>query len=183
MGKAKCNIANANDSFSGDRRGFAATEFAMIFPIAVALFVGLVDVSEGVAISRKVTITARTITDLVSQNVNVSTASLNIMLNAASAIAAPYPAANMIITVSEVSTDASGSATVTWSQSLNGSPLTVGKSVTLPTGISRPNISLVWGQVWYSYSPLLYAPFMGSMTLSNQIYLSPRLSNSIPLTP
>jgi Flp pilus assembly protein TadG len=183
MRHSKQDLLVGSSGLSTDKRGFAATEFAMIFPVAIALFVGLVDISEGVAISRKVTITARTITDLISQNVNVSTASVNMMLNAAAAIAAPYPKANMVITVSEVSTDASGNATVTWSQSLNGTPLNVGKSLTLPVGIGRPNISLIWGQVSYNYSPFLYASFIGNTTLSSQIYLSPRLSNSILLTP
>lgn len=183
MARSKSNIAIGSGVFARDERAFAATEFAMIFPVAVVLFVGLVDVSDAVAISRKITITARTITDLVSQNVSVSTASVATMLNAASAIAAPYTPAKMIITVSEVSTDSSGNATVTWSQSLNGSPLAVGAPVALPAGIGRPNISLIWGQVWYTYSPFLYASFIGNKTLSSQIYLSPRLSNSIPLTP
>jgi Flp pilus assembly protein TadG len=183
MGSPKLNISIKNRGFFGEESAFAAVEFALVFPVALALFVGLVDISDGVAISRKVTITARTITDLVSQNVNVTTASVTTMLNAASAIAAPYSTANMVITVSEVTTDASGNATVTWSQSSKGSALTAGQSVSVPTGIGRPNTSLIWGQVRYNYTPLLYAPFIGNITLSSQIFLSPRLSNSIPLTP
>src|SRR5579872_7233169 len=50
-----------------DCRGLAATEFAFIVPIMLVMFFGTVEFSSGVAVDRKVTLIARTVSDLTSQ--------------------------------------------------------------------------------------------------------------------
>ena len=50
-----------------DEKGVAAVEAALIAPVAVALLGLLAIWAQGIAIQRKVTLTARTVTDLVSQ--------------------------------------------------------------------------------------------------------------------
>jgi len=47
-----------------DRSGIAATEFAVIVPVMLLMFFGLVEFSSGVAADRKVTLVARTLSDL-----------------------------------------------------------------------------------------------------------------------
>ena len=51
----------------GDCRGVASIEFAIIAPIMLLVFFGTVEFCSAVAIDRKVTLTARTLTDLTSQ--------------------------------------------------------------------------------------------------------------------
>ena len=51
----------------GDERGVSAVEFAMLLPLMLTLYLGAVEVSQGIGADRKVTLTARTIADLVSQ--------------------------------------------------------------------------------------------------------------------
>lgn len=166
----------------GDLRGIAATEFALLLPVALVLLFGELAVGEAVAISRKVTITTRAVTDLVTQNVSVSDAYVSTVLNASSAIAAPFPTSNMAIIVSEVSTNASGIATVVWSKALNGAPLAAGRPVTLPAAMVQANAFLIWGQVKYTYTPPVGYELTGSIPISDQIFMSPRLSSSIALT-
>lgn len=71
-----------------DRSGVAAIEFAMILPIMLVAFFGTVEVCAAVAIDRKVTLIARTLSDLTSQAAasvdstylqNVFTASISII--------------------------------------------------------------------------------------------------------
>ncbi len=50
------------------RSGIAATEFAVIVPIMLVMFFGTVEISSGVAVDRKVTLVARTLSDLTSQS-------------------------------------------------------------------------------------------------------------------
>ena len=57
-------------------------------------------------------------------------------LNAASAVMAPFPISNLKVTVSSVTIDATGKATVAWSDTLNGTARAVGSTVTLPTALN-----------------------------------------------
>ena len=50
-----------------DRRGLAAVEFALIVPLMLVLFFGTLEFSSGVAVDRKVTLVARTLSDLTTQ--------------------------------------------------------------------------------------------------------------------
>lgn len=162
-----------------DGRGVAATEFALMVPIMLVLFVGVAEVGQAIAVSRKVTITVRTVTDLVTQYAALSTTDMGNLLGASAQVIAPYPSANLAITVSEVATDASGNATITWSQSLNGTAYKVGQPVTLPTGMNQPNISLIWGQAQYKYTPVLGDNIIGTTNLADQIYMNSRLCQEI----
>src|SRR5579872_437097 len=143
-------------NFWVDSRAVSATEFAIVLPFMLLLWVGGIELGNGLAISVKVSETAHTVADLVSRNACVTSATLNTMLNASSATIAPYAAGNATITVSEVSTDASGNATVTWSKALNGNARSVNQPMTLPAALgtpSPPNISLILGEVTYQYTP------------------------------
>ncbi|MBA4038549.1 MAG: pilus assembly protein TadG, partial [Bradyrhizobium sp.] len=55
-----------------DKRGVAAVEFAVIVPVMLVLFFGVDEFSSVVAVDRKVTLMARTLSDLTSQNDRVS---------------------------------------------------------------------------------------------------------------
>ena len=95
--------------FRRDARGVAAIEAALIMPFAIAL-VGLLAIwAEGIAIQRKVTLTARTITDIVSQEAStVGPTELTKDLSASSAVFAPYPSKTLTMVVSEVLVTGSG---------------------------------------------------------------------------
>ena len=75
-----------------DRSGLAAVEFAMIFPMMVVMFFGVVELSAAIAVDRKATLVARTLSDLTSQMASVADADLISFGQAAKAIMTPYPA-------------------------------------------------------------------------------------------
>jgi Flp pilus assembly protein TadG len=173
--------------FCSDRRGVAAVEFAVVLPFMLALYVGGVELGDGMAIQVKVTDTAHTVADLVTQNKNISNAMMQTILNSSQQIIAPYSQLNVIVTISEVSIDASGAATVTWSESLNGTPRAVGQTMTLPSSLAgqasvagQPKISLIFGEVSYAYTPNLGYTITGTVNLTDSYWLFPR--NSICVT-
>jgi Flp pilus assembly protein TadG len=165
--------------FAQDKRGVSAVEFAMLLPLMLTLYLGGVEVSQGISIDRKVTLTARTVADLVAQVSSIDTAGINAALGAASAVMAPYPDSNAKVTVSVVDIDANGNAKIKWSSSKNGTPRAVGSSVTIPSALNTPSSSLVWGEASYTYQPSIGYVVTGNMTLTDQIFMRPRLSETV----
>ena len=167
----------------GDERGMSAVEFALLLPLMLTLYLGAVEVSQGIGADRKVTLTARTIGDLVSQVSSMGNADMTNALNASSAVMAPFPISNLKVTVSSVIIDANGKATVDWSDTLNGTARAKGSTVTLPTALNVANSSLIWSEVQYTYKPVVGYVVSGTLTLKDQIYMRPRLSDTVARTP
>ena len=163
----------------GDRRGVAAVEFSLILPIMLTIYLGGVEIGDGFAIDTRVTLVARSVTDLATQYVTIDNQDMSNILGASTTILAPYAAANIIVTVSEITTDSSGNGTVTWSDSLNGTARTVGTKITLPTSLKTANISIIFGEVSYNYTPALGYTITGTITMSDSFYMMPRLVNSV----
>src|SRR6266508_6873802 len=122
-----------------DQHGTSAVEFAMLLPLMITLYLGSVEVSQGIGIDRKVTLTARTVADLASQVTNITNSDMTNLLAASTAVMTPYPTSTLKITVSSVTIDAQGKATIAWSDTLNGTARGVGSSVTLPSALAVAN--------------------------------------------
>lgn len=184
--------SRVRDLFS-DVRAVAATEFAIVTPFMLVLYVGGVELGNGLAMNVKVSATAHSVADMVSQNTAITATQMDGILAAATAIMAPYPVRNgstslMTITVSEVSTDSSGNATVQWSKSTSstgartqGQQMTL-SSFTAPGGTSNANISLILSEVSYDYAPNLGFTIAGTVKLTDSYYLFPRCSTNSPAT-
>lgn len=179
--------------FCTDVSAVAATEFAIVAPFMLVLYIGGVELGNGLAMNVKVSATAHSVADMVSQNTSVSTTQMNGILAASTAIMAPYPVKNgstslMTITVSGVSTDSTGKATVQWSTSTNSSAArTVGQQLTLsaftaadPKKADNANISLILSEVSYDYTPNLGYTIAGTVKLTDSYYLFPRCSTNSP---
>src|SRR5215218_5615985 len=89
----------------GDTRGIAAVEFALVVPLMLVLFFGTVEFSSCVAVDRKVTLMARTLSDLTSQNVSVTSTQLTNIFNASTGILTPYSASPMNARIVELYVD------------------------------------------------------------------------------
>jgi Flp pilus assembly protein TadG len=165
--------------------GLAAVEFAIILPLMLLLYMGSFEIAEAVSLKRQVALTASTVANIVTQYATISkTTELPDILDASSAVLTPYPVSNAVVTVSLVTIDNNGNATVTWSQALNGGGRKVGQTVTLPTGLDVPNTSVVLGETTYAYAPLMDFAHIGALNLYSSVYMSPRSSSgTILLTP
>jgi Flp pilus assembly protein TadG len=165
-----------------DRRGVSAVEFALLLPMMMTLFLGSVETSQGIAANRKVSLTAHALADLTSQYTDVTNADMTNILAAGSAIIAPYTTANLQEVVSGIAINAQGVGSVVWSDTLSGTALSVGTTVTVPTALAVPNSYLVLSQVQYSYTPAYGYVLTGTITLHDQIFMRPRQSSSIART-
>src|SRR4249919_1190507 len=149
--------------FSHDPRGVSAVEFALLLPLMITLYLGAVEISQGVGIDRKVTLTSRTVGDLASQVSSISNSDMTNLLNAASAVVVPYDLSKLKVTVSEVTIDGNGAAKIVWSDTLNRTKRTVGSTVTLPTALAVANTSLIWSEASYDYKPTIGYVITGTL--------------------
>ncbi len=162
-----------------DQRGVTAVEFAVLLPFMLTLYLGGVEASQGVAMDRKVTMTVRAVADLAAQTTSISNTDMTNILNAASAVVAPYSATLLQVKVSSVTINAQGKATIVWSDAYNTSARPAGQSVTLPTALNVANTTVIWGEVSYAYTPTIGYVLTGTFNLSDQIYMRPRLSTCV----
>jgi Flp pilus assembly protein TadG len=164
-------------SFKRDREGASAVEFAILAPLLITLYFGCVEITDGIAADRKVTLTAGALANLTSQSQTITVDGMTNILNASAAVIKPYSVGNLAATITCLKIDADGNAKVKWSATLNGTARTAGASVTLPSeALAVPNSSLVWSEVNYNYTPVVGYTITGTLSLSDQMFMSPRVS-------
>lgn len=119
-------------------------EFAIVLPVLLLLFMSGYVVSDMIACYRKVTITTRALTDLVSTGVSPSrppnTTTVAADISSAELVLAPFAAANATLQISELRVCDATHAYVVWSQAQNGTvsatpSLTAGTVVSIPTNL------------------------------------------------
>jgi Flp pilus assembly protein TadG len=169
--------------FARGKGGMAAVEFAVILPFMLTAYLGGIEIGDGVAIDRKVAITTRSVADLATRYTSIHDADMSTILGASSTIVAPYPPGPLAVTVSGVTVDNNGNATIDWSNTLNGTAHTKGSPVTLPGTLATTGKYYIWGEVAYAYTPTLGYVMTGTWHLSNHIFMSPRESATIVRIP
>ena len=168
-------MSDAFRRFARDRRGVSAVEFALLAPIMVALYLGCVEVSDAVSADRKVSLTAAAVANLTAQVATISTSDMTNILDASTAIISPYSASKLKITVSCLNIDANKNVTVKWSATRNGG---VGGTVSVPTALQVPG-QLIYSQVSYAYTPTVGYTITGTLNLSDQMFMSPRITTPV----
>lgn len=161
-----------------DRRGVSAVEFAMILPLMLTFYLGTVEVTQGINIYRKVEVATRAAADLTTRLAQIDTTEMGNVLNAAKTMLVPYPTEPLSVTVSSVDIDSDGKAKVVWSRSLQGTPREK-TEVPVPPALKVPNTSLIWAEVKYDYKPTIGYVISGTIKLSDNIYMRPRLSDKV----
>jgi Flp pilus assembly protein TadG len=159
----------------GNNSGIAAVEFAMIIPLMAAMLVGTNEFAAGVAIDRKVTIMARTLSDLTSQNIAVTDTQLTNFFNAGNAVMTPYPSAPVQGTITELYINPSTlKARVQWSKGFAAH--NPGDIIEIPDALKIAGTYLIYSEVKYKYVPSV-AWFMNKtdgITLSEISFTRPR---------
>lgn len=174
-------LRRAAPDLPADRRGLAAVEFAFILPVMMVMLFGTVEFSSAIAIDRKVTLMARTLSDLTSQATVVTDADLTNFFAASTGIMTPYPTTATILstTITELYVDSSTKvARVQWSQ--GSVPLKVGDPVSIPSTLAVGGTYLIFSQVSYNYVPTVgYVLAKAGITMSDSAFTRPRQSTCV----
>jgi Flp pilus assembly protein TadG len=166
-----------------DCRGVAATEFAVIVPIMLVMFFGTVELSSGVAVDRKVTLMARTLSDLTSQSTSVSDSDMANFFAASSSIMYPYSPTPTKATISELYVDPNTlAARVQWSKGT--SPRATSSTVAIPSALAVGGTYLIFSEVSYLYTPAVgYVMSKAGVNLTDTAYTRPRQSTCVYYSP
>lgn len=156
--------------------GVSAVEFALIAPVMMLLYLGVVEVSLALGVDRKVTSAASAIADLVAQDDVITDDEMAQILAAGPAIVAPNPAGPLQIRVSSLTMNLDGDAEVDWSDAQNMAPLAEGTQFTPPDGILTPGRSVVMVEVAYDYESAFAEIGVGRYTIEESFFLRPRRS-------
>ena len=176
-----------------DRRGVAAIEFAMIVPLMLLLLLATVEITGGIAADRKVTLVARTLSDLVSQASSITDDDMKNVFAASYGVLTPYSANSAKATITEIYVDKNKIAKVLWSKSgtvtqsgstasatLAASSHGAGDTITIPDGLKVPDTFLIFSEFSYPYQPAIaYVLPKAGITLSDTSYTRPRQTKCV----
>ena len=178
----KIHIIGWLSRFARDRRGVSAVEFAFIAPVMIGLYFGCAEISDGVAADRKVSLIAGALANLAAETnpPTISAAEMTNILDASGAIIVPYQASLLKMTLSCLKIDATtGVATVQWSETRNGTARAKGSVYSFPgtaTALAVKGTWLLFAEVSYDYTPAVGYTITGTLTLSDHMYMSPRIT-------
>ena len=189
MLKLRLRLHDQVRRLSADTGGMVAVEFVLTLPLMLMIFFGTIQVSTAVAVDRKVSIAARTLSDLISQapTTGVSDTDFTNAFGLTTAILSPYANAPLQAVISEIYiAPTTLTATVIWSKASNATPRGVDSTVTtlVPAALQVGNTYLIMSEVTYNYQPIVgYDIKLGfasaSFALSDSMFTRPRQYNCV----
>nr|WP_312054748.1 TadE/TadG family type IV pilus assembly protein [Brevundimonas diminuta] len=175
-----------------DRRGVSAIEFALIAPVMITIYFGLIEFSQGYMAERRASHVASMVADLVAQSGGTNVEDLNGVFQIGDMIMRPFSAETLSIRVSSVTVDARGVATVEWSRAKSakdadgadimparkrGDPIT-----DLPPDLITDGQTVILGETNYGYVSAFGQMIPGGIAFQRNYYLRPRTTDRIACT-
>src|SRR5580704_17331668 len=198
--RAASNSPSVLRRFARDRDGVSATEFALILPLMLTLYIGSVELGDGIAINFKTTLAARTVADVASQcgvctvnntgnNGTIDATTMQAILNTSTKVLSPYNQApfltsNVVITLSELKVSTNQTqGTVQWNCSLNGTPRPFATTVNIPNNTQLNQLAadayVLYSEASFPYRPSLGYVITGTISLNQNALFFPRLATQI----
>jgi len=173
--------------FLGNCRGVIATEFALVAPIMVLIWVGMVELATGYLVAQKVEIAAQSAADIIAQDKFTDNSKLANITAAIDTILVPYVPSNMGYRIASIVADADGNRTVDWNEP-GGTLVVPIPDPAIANGLTTANDSVIVVTVTYYHVPVFVDRVIGrsifggstSITLSKTVFARPRLVPVIP---
>lgn len=176
------SIAKCWMRFWRAKDGLAAIEFAFIAPVMATMFLGVVELCDGLTARQKVTSVASTAADLVAQQSKVTDAKKSDIFSALNAILYPYATTGAKIRITSIIDNGSGGGKVAWSDAQNTSPYSVGSAISVPSGLIVSGGSVILAEITYSYTSSTAKMFTTGVTMTDKFYSRPRKVSQISRT-
>ena len=175
--------------FLRSQRGVAATEFALTVPIWATLLLGTADGAYCMIINERTDRIAYTVSNIVTQQQNVSIAQLNAITLAAGQLMQPFTfGANGVVIVTSIYKPSGQTPVIEWQYTGGGTlgrTSKIGKpgggTVALPTGLTlNDNDNIITTEVYYVFTPMFVkAAILSAGDVYRVAIYRPRLSQLI----
>jgi Flp pilus assembly protein TadG len=181
---------------AANQDGLAAVEFAMLLPLMITLFFGVVETSLALLCRADVSIMASTAADLISQADTIASSDISNVYSAAGTILYPYydpstsgsakPAIRLTSVIYDSTTQSTTVGKIAWTCTQSGSGTlspatrTVGATFTLPQALLSANGSVIVSEIAYSYASPTSKVITGTINFTNNWYTKPRRVPQIP---
>jgi Flp pilus assembly protein TadG len=177
-------MARSPAGFACSNAGIAVVEFALMLPVLMTLFYGVIEITRYVLITQKAEKLAHTVADVTAQSATVTISGLDQLMAATSDIMEPFAFGTngRVFITSLYRTQGQANAAVNWRYS-GGGTLTgvtssfgaVGDTPTMPgtfTFDERENV--IVAEVYVQFSPLISNKFFGTTTVYRRAFYKPR---------
>lgn len=163
-----------------DRSGIALVEFAILLPVLLAMYLVGTQLTDAIACSRKVTIATRETADLITRYAQMSPDQVDTIMGAATQIMVPYTAEDASVRVTQLEVNGGGQVKVGWSRARNTDALTKNDHYDdLPADMKTPKSVYIMAEISFPWKPAVPFGLATSKTLSDRIFMLPRLSGSV----
>lgn len=174
--------------FRKSNDGVAAVEFALLLPLMISMFFGVVETSLALLCRADVSVMASTAADLISQVNAASTTDIANVYAAAGTVLYPYysggstgkPTIRITSVIYDTTSKSTTSGKVAWtcaqagSGTLTPASRAVGDTVTLPQALMTTNGSVIIAEVAYNYASPTTQVITGPINMTNNFYTKPR---------
>lgn len=163
--------------FRQDQSGISAVEFALLAPIMIALYFGMVEVCQAYMAQKRMSHVTSMVADLTAQAQSVTRNDLTDIFNIGNQIMEPFSPSPLQTRVSSVTRDNNGVVQVDWSFGRGMTPRT--GTVTVPAGLINNGESLILSEAIYDYQSPVDRYLPGITKLQRTYYLRPRVVDKV----
>jgi Flp pilus assembly protein TadG len=170
-----------------DDKGAILIEAAIVLPVLLTIFLGMVEFSNAFTAKRRVQAVASTTADLVAQARAVTMADLTDIASVGAQLMQPFSSNGLTLKISSVSEDSQSTITEQWNctwSGISGTPTCAQTGAAYsgaPAGVLRAGESIIIGTATYAFTPVVGQFLLGGTTFTASFYFRPRLAASVPL--
>lgn len=163
--------------FRQDQSGISAVEFALLAPLMILLYFGMVEVCQAYMAQKRMSHVTSMVADLTAQAQSVTRNDLTDIFNIGNQIMEPFSPSPLQTRVSSVTRDDTGVVRVDWSFGRGMAPRT--GTVSVPAGLINNGESLILSEAIYDYQSPVDRYLPGITKLKRTYYLRPRVVDKV----
>lgn len=165
-------------SFLRDSAGLAATEFALILPVMLALLLGLVDVGTALLLGKKNMAASQIVADLLTRQPTATDNDVTDALAAARMAVQPYDTDNLGVDIISIQFQGvNATPTVLWRETVNMDPIDNVDTLVAGLGVQGEGVLVVATQ--YIFDPLFTHGVLTGRNLTDVAITRPRRGSFI----